>query len=141
MVLVAAVVGMGVLLGLVLGGGYVGWLYYQSTLAAPVTAVATTPAATAAPAPIVSTAPAPAAVAGPNDVVFVSAAIDTRSVSVECGGVSATGVLETVVVGPVTGPCLVSLVKKDRSRLRADVSAPTAGRWTCFTGDAKSCTK
>ena len=141
MMLVAAVVGMGVLLGLLLGGGYVGWLYYQSTSAATGTVAVATPASAVTPAAIAPVAPAAAAAAGPNDVVFASVAADTRSVSVECGAVSATGATEAVVVGPVTGPCLVSLVKKDRSRLRADVAEPTAGRWTCFSADAKSCTK
>lgn len=132
--LVAAVLGMGAVLGLVFGVSYVAWQYFQNTMAAPASVVATAPAATADRAPA-------AAAAGPNDVVFASAASDTRSMSVECGGVTATGIREAVLVAPVTGPCLVSLVKMDRSRVRAEVAAPTAGRWTCFSADARSCTK
>ena len=46
-----------------------------------------------------------------------------------------------MVKGPVTGTCHVTVVKKDRSRLRADVEKPTAGSYTCFAADAASCTR
>jgi hypothetical protein len=80
------------------------------------------------------------AAADPDDLVF-SGPTDARSMSVDCGGTEQAGVGEVVIHGPVKGPCLVTLVKPDRSRLRAEVEAPSAGRWTCFAGDARVCTK
>ena len=142
------------LLGLGLGGSYVGYLYWSSHQAVsdqpagPVPATTTPPEPTATPAAAAPEATVPAAAAatlasptlGPADLLFAGPA-DARSMSVDCGGVEQTGVTEVFVAGPVTSNCLVTLVKKDRSRLRADVESPAAGRWTCFAGDAKACTK
>jgi NADH pyrophosphatase NudC (nudix superfamily) len=79
--------------------------------------------------------------AGPDDLIFSSAAADTHRLSVSCGGKEASAEGEVILSGPVTGPCLVKLVKKDRSRLLAEIEKPTAGRYTCFAADAKSCAR
>jgi serine/threonine-protein kinase len=157
--IVVGVVALCGLLGLALGGSYVAYLYWNAqqppavAVAAPAAAPAATPAAppvatpaapaaapTAAPSAMeVLAAPAPAA-ASPTDVVF-SGPADARSMNVDCGSGAVSGVASVVVPGPVTGTCLVTLVKPDRSRLRAEVEAPAAGTWTCFAGDTKACTR
>ena len=122
---------------LILGYGYLS----SRTPAVTVAPAASAPAPNAAPTP---SPVAPAAVqaptaSGPNDVTFVSAAADTLKISVSCSGTDTTGTSSVVVPGPVSGPCLVKLVKKDRSRILADVPSPAAGTYTCFAGDAKAC--
>ncbi|GDX82594.1 hypothetical protein LBMAG42_44050 [Deltaproteobacteria bacterium] len=132
---------LGVLGGLALGGLFVGYRYWAANQVASPVVVSPTPAVVAPEATLAAPPAAAAAVAGPSDVVFASASADTKSITAECGAQSSTGAAEVVVTGPVSGPCRVRLVKKDRSRLMADVAAPTAGKYTCFTADAKSCTK
>ncbi len=133
---------LGILGGLLIAALILGYGYLSSrTPAVTVAPAASAPAPNAAPTP---SPVAPAAVqaptaSGPNDVTFVSAAADTLKISVSCSGTDTTGTSSVVVPGPVSGPCLVKLVKKDRSRILADVPSPAAGTYTCFAGDAKAC--
>ncbi len=124
------VVGFGLVGGLLLGFSYLGFRYWKGEpeLAVPAVVVPDVLAA-------VEIQPSL------TDIVFVSAAADTRSISAECGGVVIEGDARVVVPGPSVGPCLVKLVKRDRSRVFVTVEAPTAGTYSCFTADAKSCTK
>ncbi len=129
----AAVVG--VLGGLLIAAMVLGYTWYTAREAPSAPPVASAPAAAPATAPAVAPAPA----AGPDDVTFVSAAADTLKVTASCGGKDTTGAGSVVVAGPVSGPCVVKLVKKDRSRVIAEVASPSAGTYTCFAGDAKAC--
>lgn len=159
----AAVVTLGILGGLVLGGSFVAYRYYlASQMSAPAVPTQSAAVPTTTPAssstPVVSgtvvsgtaaagtaaagtAAAGTAAPAGPNDSVFASASTETRRITASCAGKDYSGELEAVVPGPVSGSCRVTLIKKDRTRLSAEVTSAAAGRYNCFAGDAASCTK
>jgi hypothetical protein len=151
--LAVGVVAMGVLGGLLLGGGFVAYRYYlasqmgvpaEAPLLAPVPS-ASPPDGPAAVPRTPASAPAapanPAVAAGPADNVFASMAADTRRMTVTCGEKEYSGEAEVVVPGPTTGGCRITLVKKDRSRLVAEVASASPGRYACFADNAAACTK
>ncbi|MBM4390054.1 MAG: hypothetical protein FJ090_02940 [Deltaproteobacteria bacterium] len=135
MLILGAAVAAGVLGGLLIAAAVLGYTWYSSREAPAVAPVASAPSPSPSPAP----AAASAIAAGPDDVTFVSAAADTLKITASCGGKDTTGDGSVVVAGPVAGPCVVKLVKKDRSRVIAEVASPSAGTYTCFAGDAKAC--
>lgn len=145
--LVFGLLAVGILGGALFGGAVLGaykyaWLPRQAAMSAPAQPVtAPTPAAIEplAPAP---PAPEPTPPAAPSRaIVFASAAEGTQRLTASCDGTDTSGTGEVTVAAPRAESCVVRAVLSDRSRLVAEVPGATSGRYTCFAGGAKACTR
>jgi hypothetical protein len=160
--LAAGLLGGALFGGALLAGYKYAWLPRQATIARPAAVAPTGPelAATptdpapaagpgaAAPAPEVAAATppvsapaAPTPAAATAAIVFSSAAPGTNRLTASCDGTDTSGAGEVTVGAARAESCVVRAVLSDRSRMVAEVSGVTAGRYTCFAGGAKTCTR
>jgi hypothetical protein len=126
-------------------GGWYAWSRYQAGAAAepaePEPAVGAAGTAVEEPAPAsAEPEPEPEPPAGPA-LTFRSASPETKKLSVNCDGTSASGAPEATLALEKASTCTITAIQTDRSRLTAKLSEAEAGSYTCFADGASVCKK